>query len=57
MQFNISKTFGDNKLMTATILLNPETLTYRKVFDSVGRQHFKECYELNNSAAFAFPYL
>jgi hypothetical protein len=55
MQFNISKTFGDNKLMTATILLNPETLTYRKVFDSVGRQHFKECYELNNSAAFAFP--
>jgi len=31
MQFNISKTFGDNKLMTATILLNPETLTYRKV--------------------------
>jgi len=26
IQINISKTFGDNKLMTATILLNPETL-------------------------------
>jgi hypothetical protein len=32
-----------------------EVVTYRKAFDSIGRQHFKECYELNNSAAFAFP--
>ena len=31
------------------------TLTYKKVFGSIGRQHFKACYELNNSAAFAFP--
>jgi hypothetical protein len=26
LQINISKTFGDNKLMTVTILLNPKIL-------------------------------
>jgi len=32
-----------------------DVVTYRKDFYAIGRQHSKACYELNNSAAFAFP--
>jgi len=42
LQINISKTFGDNKLMTVTILPNPKVLTNNKWPPGVdpGGHHF-----------------